>query len=101
MEIACAFSSSSSNDNATTTINSCADVTDDFVTPTGFILSLDVDDEKPETELIVDCALYNWNWGTLTDVNCLSNTVVRWHPSFYKCYTISVPDNVRQVTASI
>jgi hypothetical protein len=96
--VSCDSANNSSDSN--TTSSGCSDAADDLSSSSGMILSLPVNDTKPQRELIVDCSLYNWNWGSMTDVRCTDNIVVKWNPSYYKCFTISVPEQFKQVTAS-
>jgi hypothetical protein len=64
--------------------------------PTGLFDSLPLFDDGSDAEkqLIVGCTLTDWDWGS-SDAECIVKT--RWDPDYYKCYTIQVDQEYRQV----
>ena len=72
--------------------------------PIGYFKSLDSFDDTTiqsmtdESGLVVDCNVYNWDWTPNNDIQCRESIAVKWNPSYYKCFTLQVPSNERQVS---
>jgi hypothetical protein len=74
----------------------CDDIWAELKLPTGLFDSLPLFDDGSDAEkqLIVGCTLTDWDWGS-ADTSCIVKT--RWDPDYYKCYTIQVDPEYRQV----
>jgi hypothetical protein len=74
----------------------CDSLWSELLLPTGFFRSLPAHDDDSDTgsKLIRECSMFDWDWGS-SDSDC--NIKARWDPDYYKCYTIQVDPNRRQV----
>jgi hypothetical protein len=86
-----------SNPDSNDTYDFCDDIWDELESPSGFFYSLPVDfrngaSELLESNLIVDCKLYGWDWSSGTNVTCIEQIKASWDPTYYMCHTLRIPN---------
>ena len=74
------------------------DIWSTLQTPAGYFSNFPMleDSEISNQKLITDCNFMNWDWTTDTDIDCKENIAMFWHPNYYKCYTLHLPEEFQE-----
>ena len=74
------------------------DIWSTLQTPAGYFSNFPMleDSEISNQKLITDCNFMNWDWTTDTNIDCKENIAMFWHPNYYKCYTLHLPEEFQE-----
>ena len=70
------------------------EVWNELQTPAGYFLNFPIIDGNGSSgnRMIIDCKYLDWSWSTMNHINCMANIRMIWNPTYYQCYTLSLPD---------